>query len=57
VFKRKVMRKIYSLKKNKDGCWRLRINEEIDLLSKNANILRHIRAQRIRLIGHSVSML
>jgi hypothetical protein len=56
VFGRKVMRKIYSLIKNKDQCWRIRTNEEIDLLSKDASIVRYIREQRIRLIGHSVSI-
>lgn len=50
------MRKIYSLIKNKDGSWRIRTNEEIDLLSKDANIVSYIREQRIRLIGHSVSI-
>ena len=50
------MRKIHSLIKNKDGSWRIRSNEEIDLLSKDAHIVRYIRAQRIRLIGHSVSI-
>jgi hypothetical protein len=42
VFERKGMRKIYSLTKNKDGSWRIRTSEEIDLLSKDANIVRYI---------------
>ena len=48
------MMMIYSLIKIQGGCWRIRTNEEIDLLSKNANVVRYIKAQRIRLIGHSV---
>jgi hypothetical protein len=52
VFERKVTRKIYDPIKNQDGGWIIRTNGEIDLLVEVADIVRHIRAQRIRRNGH-----
>jgi hypothetical protein len=48
VFERKVMRKIYDSIENQDGGWIIRTNEETDLLVEDADIVRHIKAQRIR---------
>jgi hypothetical protein len=48
------MRKIHGTIKNQDGSWRIRTNEEIDLLIKHA--VRYIKAQRIRWVGHIVRM-
>jgi hypothetical protein len=39
------MRKIYSPIKNQDGSWRIRTNEEIDLLIKHADTIRYIKAE------------
>jgi hypothetical protein len=41
------MRKIHSPIKNQDESGRIRTNEEIDLLIKQADIVRYIKAQRI----------
>ena len=51
VFERKVMRKIYDSIENQDGGWIIRTNEETDLLVEDADIVRHIKAQRIRRNG------
>jgi hypothetical protein len=40
----KVMRNIYGPIENQDGGWILRTNEEIDLLVKDADIVRHIKS-------------
>jgi hypothetical protein len=39
---------------NRDGNWRIETNEEIDLLIKHADVVRYIKAQGIRRIGHIV---
>ena len=49
-----VMRKIYNPIKNQDGSWRT--NKEIDMLIKHADIVRFIKAHRIRWIVHIVRM-
>jgi len=48
------MRKIHGPIKNQVGSWRIRTNEEIDLLIKHT--VRYIKAQRIRWVGHIVRM-
>ena len=53
VFERKVMKRIYGLIKNK---YRKITYEEIDLLIKHVDVVRYIKAQRIRWIGHIVRM-
>jgi len=40
--------------KNQDGHWKIRTNEEIDLLIKHT--VRYIKAQRIKWVGHIVRM-
>jgi len=51
---KKLMRKIYNPIKNQDGSWRT--NEETDSLIKHADIVRYIKAHRIRWIAHIVRM-
>jgi hypothetical protein len=46
----KLLRKIFS-PVNIDNIWRIR-NMEIDKLIENADIVRYIRAQRIKWLGH-----
>jgi hypothetical protein len=43
VFERKVMMNIYGPIENQDGRWIIRTNEEIVLLVKDADIVRHIK--------------
>jgi hypothetical protein len=51
VFERKILRKIYGpVKENK--LWRIRRNEELEAIIKGQNIVRLIKCQRIRWLGH-----
>jgi hypothetical protein len=51
VFERKILRKIYGLvKENK--LWRIRRNDELEDIIKGKNIVRFIKSQRIRWLGH-----
>jgi hypothetical protein len=55
VFERKVLRKIYGpLKENK--LWRIRRNDKLDAIIKEENIVRFIKCQRIRWLGHTERM-
>ena len=46
VFGRKVMGTVHG-NKNRNGSWRIRTNEETDLLIRLADIIRRIKADRI----------
>jgi hypothetical protein len=48
------MSKIHGPIQNQDGSWRIRINEEIDLLTKDAHVVRRITVQRIRWVWRIV---
>ena len=51
VFERKFLRKIYGpVKENK--IWRIRQNDELEDIIKSENIVRLIKCQRIRWLGH-----
>jgi len=51
VFVRKILRKIYGpVKKNQ--LWRIRRNDELEAIIKWENIVRFIKCQRIRWLGH-----
>jgi hypothetical protein len=54
VFERKVLRRISgpTKKKERDGTWRIKTNDELDKLIRHKNIINHIKAQRLSWFGH-----
>ena len=51
IFERKILRKIYGLVKENE-LWRIRRNDELEAIIKGQNIVRFIKWQRIRWLGH-----
>jgi len=51
IFERQILREIFG-PVNIDSVWRIRNNTEIDNLIEGADIVRFIRAQRIKWLGH-----
>jgi len=51
VFERQILRKTFGCV-NIDNIWRTRNNMEFDKLLEDANIVRFIKAQRIKCLGH-----
>src|SRR5215469_10153952 len=51
IFERQILRKIFG-PVNIDNIWRIRNNMEIDKLIDGADIVRFIKAQRIKFLGH-----
>jgi len=51
VFERKIFRRIYG-PKYEDGEWKIRMNRELEELSKGENIGKLIKGQRISWLGH-----
>jgi hypothetical protein len=51
IFERKILRKIYGPVEDQDT-WRIRTNSELDTLTGGVNIVRYIKAQRLRWFGH-----
>jgi hypothetical protein len=47
-----VLRRIKKKKKEKDGTWRIKTNDELDELIRQKYIINHIKAQRLSLFGH-----
>jgi hypothetical protein len=48
IFERRVLRKIYGPTKDNDGTWRIKTNEELEILIKKEIIVRFIKSQRLR---------
>jgi len=51
VFERKILRKIYGPVKENELC-RIRRNDELEAIIKGENIVRFIKWQKIRWLGH-----
>jgi hypothetical protein len=51
VFERKILRKIYGPVKVNE-LWRIRRNDELEDIIKGETIVRFIKSQRIRWVGH-----
>jgi hypothetical protein len=52
IFERKILRKIFGPTKEANGLWRIKTNEELDKLIKQKNIIRFIKSQRLKWLGH-----
>jgi len=52
IFERKILRKIFGPTKEVNGLWRIKTNEELDELIKRKNIIRFIKSQRLKWLGH-----
>jgi len=56
IFERKILRKIFGPTKEVNGLWRIKTNEELDELIKRKNIIRFIKSQRLKWLGHMERM-
>jgi hypothetical protein len=56
VFENRVLRKIFGPKREEDGSWRKFHNDELHSLHSSPNIVRVIKARRIRWTGHVARM-
>jgi hypothetical protein len=52
IFERKILRKIFGPTKEVNGLWRIKTNEELDEMIKRKNIIRFIKSQRLKWLGH-----
>ena len=52
VFERKVLRKIFGPTKERDGTWRIKTNDELDILIRHKNIINYIKVQRLGWFDH-----
>jgi hypothetical protein len=52
VFERKVLRRIFGPTEERDGTWRIKINDDLDKLIRHKNIINYIKAKRLRWFGH-----
>jgi len=53
VFERRVLRKIYGPTLGNDGTWKIKTNEELEILIKK-NTVRFIKSQRLRWAAHVI---
>ena len=57
VFERRILRKIYGPTLDSDGMWRIKTNEELEMLiKKKKNIVRFIKSQRLHWAAHVIRM-
>jgi len=52
----KVLRKIFSPTKERDGTWTVKTKDELDELIRHKNIINHTNAQRLSWFGHLYRM-
>jgi len=52
IFERKILKKIFGPTKEENGLWRIKTNEQLDELIKRKNIIRFIKSQRLKWLGH-----
>ena len=52
IFESKVMRKIFGPTRSDDGYWRIKSNQEINVILKGQNIIGCIKKQRLNWSGH-----
>jgi len=48
IFERMSLRKIHGPTQDNDGTWRIKLNEELEILIKKETIVRFIKSQRLR---------
>jgi hypothetical protein len=51
ILERKILRKTYGRVKDRDN-WKIRTNSELDTSTGGVNIVRYIKAQRLKWFGH-----
>jgi len=56
IFERRVFGKIYGPTEDNDGTWRIKINEEFEILIKKETIVRFIKSQRLRWAAYVIRM-
>jgi hypothetical protein len=56
VFENRVLRRIFGPKREEDGSWRKRHNDELHSLYSSSNIVRVIKSRRLRWVGHVTRM-
>jgi hypothetical protein len=52
MFERKILRKTFGPTKELNGLWRIKTNAELDDLIQQKNIIRFIKSQRLKWLGH-----
>jgi hypothetical protein len=52
IFERKILRKIFGPTKESNVLWRIKTNEELDDLIQQQNVVRFIKSERLKWLGH-----
>jgi len=56
IFEGRVLRKIFRPTQDNDGTWRIKTNEELEILIKKKSIVRFIKSQRLRWAAYVIRM-